>query len=181
VLQTEATAAAVKEQRLPKSSYFGDDLSFTRSSVERAVLEQKLELDISDCVIERIMQEGGARADQFGARPIRRAAQRYVEDSLSEAIIQGFIQEGDAVKIQVAIKKNDNVGGPRQKDVVLVQRVKDGKLLEVEVEDADGGIGSHLEDDKTETLSSDPSKTNNNGSNIGMDELSTLASSTTAR
>jgi len=107
-------------------------------TVERAVSEQSLQLDIADCVIEQIMEEGVGRADQFGARPIRRAAQRYVEDSLSEAIIQGFVQEGDAVQIEVAKKQLDDLGS---KQVVLVQRLKDGKIMEVEIEDADGGIG----------------------------------------
>ena len=38
----------------------------------------------------------------FGARPLRRAIQQYVEDPLSEKILSGEIQKGDTVSISVA-------------------------------------------------------------------------------
>ena len=109
-------------------------------TIERAVAEQKMQLNIEDCVIDRIMHEGVVRADQFGARPIRRAAQRYVEDSLSEAIIQGFLKEGDQASLRVAFDSNRASG---QKEIVTIQRATDGQTLTVEVGDAEGGIGSY--------------------------------------
>lgn len=116
--------------------------NMVEKTVDRAVSEQKMDLEISDCIIERIMKEGSARADQFGARPMRRAAQRYVEDSLSEAIIQGFLEEGDKVRIELRPSDNSRRLSGREKEVVLVRRAKDGDVLKVQVEDADGGIGS---------------------------------------
>ena len=38
---------------------------------------------------------------QFGARPLKRAIQRHVEDLLSDEIINGGIQKGDMVEIVV--------------------------------------------------------------------------------
>ncbi len=38
---------------------------------------------------------------QYGARPLKRAMQRHIEDKLSEAILSGSISKGDAVKIDV--------------------------------------------------------------------------------
>jgi ATP-dependent Clp protease ATP-binding subunit ClpC len=35
----------------------------------------------------------------YGARPLRRALQRYVEDPLSEALIQGKFNEGSNIEI----------------------------------------------------------------------------------
>jgi ATP-dependent Clp protease ATP-binding subunit ClpC len=104
---------------------------------ERALKEQKLELKIDRSVIERVMAEGSANADQFGARPMRRAAQRFVEDSLSDAIIQGFLQEGEGATVSLASKAS-----AKEKERVIITRTRDGSDLMIEVEDADGGIGS---------------------------------------
>ena len=35
----------------------------------------------------------------YGARPLRRALQRYVEDPLSEALIQGDVEPGSEIEI----------------------------------------------------------------------------------
>ena len=35
----------------------------------------------------------------YGARPLRRALQRYVEDPLSEALIQGDIEPGSEIEV----------------------------------------------------------------------------------
>ncbi|KAL7570947.1 hypothetical protein ACA910_002577 [Epithemia clementina (nom. ined.)] len=113
-------------------------------TVERAVSEQSLQLDIDDSILERILEEGAARADQFGARPMRRAAQRYVDDSLSEALVQGFVQSGDHIRMELQ-PWNDatrSKGQGRRKEIVLVQRLRDGETMMVEVEDAEGGIGN---------------------------------------
>ena len=46
------------------------------------------------------MSSGKAGFDpEYGARPIRRALQREIEDKLSEALISGQVQLGDAVTI----------------------------------------------------------------------------------
>jgi ATP-dependent Clp protease ATP-binding subunit ClpC len=107
-----------------------------RKVVGRAESEQNMKLEIDSSVIRRVMQEGSSNAAQFGARPMRRAAQRFVEDSLSDAIIQGFLNPGDAAKILLAET------GDSQKDRVIVIRVADGETLEIEIEDGNGGIGS---------------------------------------
>ena len=65
---------------------------------------------------------------------MRRAAQRYIEDSLSDAIIQGFISSGDVATLSLAPQHLDG------KDRVLVS--SKGETLEVEIEDASGGIGA---------------------------------------
>lgn len=44
-------------------------------------------------------------ASQYEARPIRRASQRYFEDTMSEAIMKHFIKEGDEVSILMANPK----------------------------------------------------------------------------
>ncbi|MFN3394249.1 MAG: ATP-dependent Clp protease ATP-binding subunit, partial [Candidatus Thermochlorobacter sp.] len=43
---------------------------------------------------------------QFGARPLRRALQKYVEDPMAEEILKGKFTEGSSIKIKYS-KKND--------------------------------------------------------------------------
>ncbi|MEM1310799.1 MAG: hypothetical protein AAGF98_15125 [Cyanobacteria bacterium P01_H01_bin.153] len=38
---------------------------------------------------------------RYGARPMRRAIARLVEDSLAEAILAGTVQDGDAVLLDL--------------------------------------------------------------------------------
>ena len=59
--------------------------------------EQGIQLKITPSAIDGI---GKAGFDpEYGARPIRRALQREIEDKLSEALISGQVQLGDAVTI----------------------------------------------------------------------------------
>ena len=39
--------------------------------------------------------------EKFGARPLRRAIQRYLEDPLSEKILQAEFSSGDEVEVDV--------------------------------------------------------------------------------
>ena len=70
------------------------------SIVKRASEEQGIQISISDSVAEMVTRDGFV--SEFGARPIRRAVKRYLEDTLAEAIIQDFIKEGDQVSVTLA-------------------------------------------------------------------------------
>jgi ATP-dependent Clp protease ATP-binding subunit ClpC len=51
----------------------------------------------------------------FGARPVRRAVQEYIEDPLTQKLIDGKIKEGDTVKV---VKKTDSVDVvPNKKEI----------------------------------------------------------------
>jgi ATP-dependent Clp protease ATP-binding subunit ClpE len=64
------------------------------------VLKDKdITIEISKNAKEYILEKG--TNIKFGARPLRRAIQRYVEDELSEMILKGEIQDGQNVKINV--------------------------------------------------------------------------------
>ena len=68
------------------------------------------EIEIDDSVKKLIMEKGSDK--NYGARPLRRAIQTYVEDEISEAILDGKIQTGkkfvifvdDLGKIEFGIK-----------------------------------------------------------------------------
>ncbi|WP_202815019.1 ATP-dependent Clp protease ATP-binding subunit [Leptolyngbya sp. NIES-2104] len=63
------------------------------------LLEQGITLEVSDRVKDRLV-EAGYHPEQ-GARPLRRAITRILEDSLAEAILSGRVKSGDAVKVDV--------------------------------------------------------------------------------
>lgn len=44
---------------------------------------------------------------QYGARPLKRAIQKYVEDALAEEIVASNLQEGDHIKIDLDNKENE--------------------------------------------------------------------------
>ena len=108
------------------------------ASIERAYKERSIRLVASDSVIESIMNDGAMNAAEFGARPMRRAAQRIFEDAVSDAIVRGFLQDGDMATVDMGRGENGMMGCP----TVVIIREKDGATLVVEVDDGSGGIGS---------------------------------------
>ncbi|MBQ4089269.1 MAG: AAA family ATPase, partial [Clostridia bacterium] len=65
-------------------------------SVEERLRERGIELEVDDAALRLISSSGYDL--QYGARPLRRAIQRMVEDSLSEEILLGNIRLGDKVR-----------------------------------------------------------------------------------
>ena len=87
-------------------------VSLMAKSLTKRLKEQDIELELTDAALEKIAEEG--YDPQYGARPIRRALQKHVEDRLSEELLKGNISTGNAVVF-------DYVDGEfvvRQKDVV---------------------------------------------------------------
>jgi ATP-dependent Clp protease ATP-binding subunit ClpB len=62
--------------------------------------ERRLELEITDAAKELIAEVGWDPA--YGARPLKRALQRLVENPLALALLEGGFQEGDTVRIDAA-------------------------------------------------------------------------------
>ena len=44
---------------------------------------------------------------QFGARPLKRAIQKYLEDIIAEEIVNANLEEGDDIKISLNEKKGE--------------------------------------------------------------------------
>ena len=76
------------------------------SEVETKISKFGLKLDLSEDAINWIINHGYDRA--YGARPLKRVIQRYIEDQLSKQIISGEISEGDFVHITVGKDKELN-------------------------------------------------------------------------
>jgi len=73
------------------------DLMLNR--VREQLKGQGMDLEASDDVKEVLAKEGFDPA--FGARPLRRAVQRVIEDPLSEEILMGRFSEGDTIRAEL--------------------------------------------------------------------------------
>jgi ATP-dependent Clp protease ATP-binding subunit ClpC len=65
--------------------------------LEKRVKEIGYELKVSDTAKEYLNKEG--YDEKFGARPLNRAIQKYIEDPVSEEILRGDIKENDVIKV----------------------------------------------------------------------------------
>ncbi|RCJ24197.1 ATP-dependent Clp protease ATP-binding subunit clpA-like protein [Nostoc sp. DSM 114161] len=61
--------------------------------------EKGITLEVSDRFKDRLIQEG--YSPSYGARPLRRAIMRLLEDSLAEEILSGRIKDGDVALVDV--------------------------------------------------------------------------------
>ena len=61
--------------------------------------EQQITLTVTDKFKERLVEEGYNPA--YGARPLRRAIMRLLEDVMAEEILSGRLKEGDTAKIDI--------------------------------------------------------------------------------
>ena len=81
------------------------------------LIEKGITLEVTDKFKERLVEEG--YNPSYGARPLRRAIMRLLEDSLAEEILSGRIKEGDTAVVDV-----DENG-----QVVVLQGSADRELL----------------------------------------------------
>jgi ATP-dependent Clp protease ATP-binding subunit ClpC len=61
--------------------------------------EKNITLEVTEAFKEKVVQEG--YDPSYGARPLRRAIVRLLEDSLVEAILSGEIADGDKAIVDV--------------------------------------------------------------------------------
>ena len=61
--------------------------------------EQGIELDVTERFKDRLVEEG--YNPSYGARPLRRAIMRLLEDTLAEEILSGRLKEGDTASVDV--------------------------------------------------------------------------------
>lgn len=73
------------------------DLMLRRLS--RQLIEHRITLEVTDAAKNKLVDEGFSR--EYGARPLRRAIQRLIEDRMSEELLKGGIRDGDTVVIDV--------------------------------------------------------------------------------
>ena len=69
--------------------------------IEEMGYKMKVSTKAKDYIIDKGWDE------QFGARPLKRAIQKYIEDQLAEEIIKTSLKEGDVINVGYDSKKDD--------------------------------------------------------------------------
>jgi ATP-dependent Clp protease ATP-binding subunit ClpC len=67
------------------------------SQVRSRLSEQKIELVVGDEVRDLLLREGFD--EEYGARPLRRAIQTYVDDTLADALLNGVVAPGHLARL----------------------------------------------------------------------------------
>jgi ATP-dependent Clp protease ATP-binding subunit ClpC len=80
------------------------------------------EISLSDDAKDYVLEKG--YDIQFGARPLKRAIQKYLEDPMAEAIIKSSIAEGDRLIVDF----------DKEKEEVIVTISRAGELPEAKIE-----------------------------------------------
>jgi ATP-dependent Clp protease ATP-binding subunit ClpC len=71
-------------------------VSYMAQTLTKRLQEQNIELQLTPAALEKIAEEG--YDPQYGARPLRRAIQKHVEDKLSEELLKGTVLTGHVVE-----------------------------------------------------------------------------------
>ena len=111
-------------------------------TIRRASSEQDMDVTVTNALKVMVTKEGAFSAAQFGARPMRRAAKRFLEDTLSEAIMREFLSEGDEVIVDVASESEASGFNGNNRKVVKVTRVTNGRESMLIPVDSDASIGT---------------------------------------
>src|SRR5689334_4715819 len=68
--------------------------------VRRRLSEEELTLKLTDSATDFLVKHG--YDEQYGARPLKRAIQKFIEDPLSEKILMGEFSRGDELEVDAA-------------------------------------------------------------------------------
>jgi ATP-dependent Clp protease ATP-binding subunit ClpC len=67
--------------------------------VRKRLAEEELQLKLTDGATDFLVKNG--YDEQYGARPLKRAIQKFIEDPLSEKILMGDFSKGDEIEVDV--------------------------------------------------------------------------------
>ncbi|HSH75628.1 MAG TPA: ATP-dependent Clp protease ATP-binding subunit [Longimicrobiales bacterium] len=77
----------------------GQIVHILMKDVRKRLEDEEISLRLTDEAIEFLVERG--YDEKFGARPLKRAIQRYLEDPLSEKILQAEFSAGDEIEVHV--------------------------------------------------------------------------------
>ncbi len=84
-------------------------ISVMTDSLQKRLAAKDIHIQVSDGAKQLIVEKGSNK--EYGARPLRRALQRMIEDELSERILKGEFSIGDKISIDVSDGKLTFVKG----------------------------------------------------------------------
>jgi ATP-dependent Clp protease ATP-binding subunit ClpC len=75
-------------------------VSILLKDVRKRLAEEELQLKLTDAATDFLVKNG--YDEQYGARPLKRAIQKFIEDPLSEKILMGDFAKGDEIEVDIA-------------------------------------------------------------------------------
>ncbi len=81
------------------------------------MLEHNISLELTDGAKEYVISQGYDPI--LGARPLKRALQKYIEDPIADEILKGTFSEGSLIKIKM--KNKNELGFYEQKRNINVK------------------------------------------------------------
>ncbi len=75
-------------------------VSVLLKDVRKRLAEEELSLKLTDSATDFLVKHG--YDEQYGARPLKRSIQRFIEDPLSEKILMGDFTRGDEIEVDLA-------------------------------------------------------------------------------
>jgi ATP-dependent Clp protease ATP-binding subunit ClpC len=86
--------------------HMGSIVDLELEKVSERLKERKLKLDVSQEAKEFLIEHG--YDNKLGARPLRRAVEKYLEDNLAEALLSGDLRKN--IPIQVLVHDDEEIG-----------------------------------------------------------------------
>src|SRR6188472_2526961 len=82
-------------------------VSVLLKDVRKRLAEEELTLKLTDAATAFLVKHG--YDEQYGARPLKRAIQKFIEDPLSEKILMGEFSRADEIEVDVAADGGDRL------------------------------------------------------------------------
>jgi ATP-dependent Clp protease ATP-binding subunit ClpC len=82
-----------------EKTHLKEIVTLLSDQLTKRLKEQDIQLELTDATKEKISEEG--YDPEYGARPLRRAIQKHVEDKLSEELLKGNIEKGKKIVMDV--------------------------------------------------------------------------------
>jgi ATP-dependent Clp protease ATP-binding subunit ClpC len=82
-------------------------VSVLLKDVRKRLAEEELTLKLTEPATAFLVKHG--YDEQYGARPLKRAIQKFIEDPLSEKILMGEFSRGDEIEVDVAADGGDRL------------------------------------------------------------------------
>lgn len=80
-----------------KEEHLQQIVSLMSNQLRKRLQEQEIDFVLTDAASKYLAQAGFDPT--YGARPLRRAIQKHIEDRLSEELLKGSIKRGDTLEI----------------------------------------------------------------------------------
>jgi len=82
-------------------------VSIVFADVQKRLAEEELTIRLTEAATDFLVSHG--HDEHFGARPLKRAIQRYIEDPLSEKILTAEFSRGDEIVVDVSATEKDKL------------------------------------------------------------------------